>query len=423
MGFNRTDLQTSVITVLLGAVSAAAQTTSGAIQGTVLDPSGALIPSATVHLTNAFGLSKEIHSGSAGTFEFGRLVPGRYQLSVSADGFQLLQVSDAMVYAGKTTPETVVLQLPTEQQQVQVNDEGLALDTSSASNATAIVIKGKDLDAMSDDPDQLQDELNALAGPSAGPTGGQIYIDGFTGGQLPPKSSIREIRINQNPFSAQYDKLGYGRIEILTKPGTEKFHGSATINGNDSNFNSLNPFVTKEPPYYSTFLTGNASGALSKQSSWFASVFRRDNQSNSIVNAQLLDANGGTYNYSTAVSNPQSRLDISPRFDFQLGASNTLSIRYMYDRQKQTNSGVSQFALPEQAYNLTTQEHTLQVSDTQVLGPTIVTKSASSTQERAAIRLRKAPLRQSRFRVHLREGAITKELSGTTRIATSCRIT
>ena len=70
-----------------------------------------------------------------------------------------------------------------------------------------------------------QTDLQALAGPSAGPNGGQIYIDGFTGGQLPPKSSIREIRINQNPFSAEYDKLGYGRIEIFTKPGTDKYHG------------------------------------------------------------------------------------------------------------------------------------------------------------------------------------------------------
>jgi hypothetical protein len=47
----------------------------------------------------------------------------------------------------------------------------------------------------------------------------------FTAGQLPPKESIREIRINQNPFSAEFDKLGYGRIEVFTKPGTDKFHG------------------------------------------------------------------------------------------------------------------------------------------------------------------------------------------------------
>ena len=77
--------------------------------------------------------------------------------------------------------------------------------------------KDKDLEALSDDPDELSNELSALAGPSAGPNGGQIYIDGFTGGQLPPKSAIREIRINQNPFSAEFDKIGYGRIEILTK--------------------------------------------------------------------------------------------------------------------------------------------------------------------------------------------------------------
>ena len=122
------------------------------------------------------------------------------------------------------------------------------MSTSADNNASAIVIKGKDLDALSDDPDELQSELTALAGPAAGPNGAQIFIDGFTGGQLPPKSSIREIRINQNPFSAHYDKLGYGRIEILTKPGTDKVHGNLMVMGNDSAFNSLNPFVTKEPP-------------------------------------------------------------------------------------------------------------------------------------------------------------------------------
>ena len=58
-----------------------------------------------------------------------------------------------------------------------------------------------------------------------GPNGGQVYIDGFSNGQLPPKESIREIRINSNPFSAEFDQMGYGRIEILTKPGTDKLRG------------------------------------------------------------------------------------------------------------------------------------------------------------------------------------------------------
>jgi len=354
---------------------ACAQTPTGGIRGTVADPSGALIPSAQVTITNSNGFSKSVSSRDDGTFALDHLVPGRYAASITATGFASSTVADIPVYGGKTTPENLTLQLPVEQQQVQVNDQGLSVDTSADNNASAIVIKGKDLDALSDDPDEMQDELTALAGPAAGPNGGQIYIDGFTGGQLPPKSSIREIRINQNPFSAQYDKLGYGRIEILTKPGTDKFHGMFMFNGNDSAFNSLNPFVTNEPPYYSTFMVGSASGALTKKASWFANVFRRDDQSNSIINAELLNGTGSAYNYTQAVANPQSRLDVSPRFDFQLGANNTLTVRYMFDRQAETNSGVSQFALETQGYNVLNHENTLQVSDTQILSSNIVNET------------------------------------------------
>ena len=343
-----------------------AQTSTGTVRGTVTDPSGAAIPSADLVISNADGFSRKLKSGATGTYEVNRLVPGRYSLSVAAKGFTQTTIGDLMVYGDKTISKDVQLEIFVNQQ-VDVEGEGLGVSTSPDDNANSMVIKGQDLDALSDDPDDLQNELTALAGPSAGPSGGEIYIDGFSGGQLPPKSAIREIRINRNPFSAQYDKLGYGRIEILTKPGTDKFHGSLMINGNDNAFNSLNPFVTSEPSYYSTFLTGNASGSLNKSSSWFASVFRRDNQTNSIINAEL-----PTGNYTAAVSNPQTRLDVSPRFDFQLGEKNTLSVRYMFDRQTQTNSGVSGLSLQTQAYNVLNYENTLQISDTQVLSSKVV---------------------------------------------------
>ena len=290
---------------------------------------------------------------------------------MTAPGLALAQAQSVTVVAGRSTVQNLAL-IAVDQQNITVTEQGTGLDTSPDNNAGAIVIKGKDLDALSDDPDQLQDELNALAGPAAGPNGGEIYIDGFTGGQLPPKSSIREIRINQNPFSAEFDKLGYGRIEILTKPGTDHLHGMIMANGNDSAFNSLNTFVTSEPPYYSTFFLGNVSGSLSKNASWFLSGFRRDNNANSIINAQLLDSTGGSYNYAAAVANPQSRLDLSPRLDLQLTPNNTLTVRYMYDRQKSTNNGVSQFALQTQGYDTTNQENTLQVSDTQVLSARVI---------------------------------------------------
>ena len=352
-----------------------AQVQSGEVQGVVTDSSGALVPAATVVLSNNQGLSRTVRSGADGKFSLDHVVPGRYALAVTADGFARDLLSGVLVYSGRPTAQNVVLKVAADEEKVEVNSNALGVDTDPANNASALVIKGKDLDALSDDPDQLQDELTALAGPSAGPSGGQIYIDGFTGGQLPPKSSIREIRVNQNPFSAQYDKLGYGRIEILTKPGTDKFHGSVMINGNDSAFNSLNPFVTSEPPYYSTFAMANASGSLSKTASWFGSVFQRNNSSNSIVSAVVPDSAGNAVNYNAAVANPQSRLDISPRFDFQLGAKNTVSIRYMFDSQKQTNSGVTGLALQSQAYNVSNHENTVQISDTQILRNNLINEA------------------------------------------------
>jgi hypothetical protein len=348
--------------------------TTGVLKGVVTDPSGARVVKATVTAQAEDGSPATVQSGADGSYVFPQLAPGTYAIIVTTPGLALAQALSVTVDAGRSMVQNLAL-IAVDQQQITVSEQSAGLDTSPDNNAGAIVIKGKDLDALSDDPDELQDELNALAGPAAGPNGGEVYIDGFTGGQLPPKSSIREIRINQNPFSAEYDKLGYGRIEILTKPGTDHLHGMIMANGNDSAFNSLNTFVISEPPYYSTFFLGNVSGSLNKNASWFLSGFRRDNNANSIINAQLPDTTGGSYNYTAAVSNPQSRLDLSPRLDLQLTPSNTLTVRYLYDRQKSTNSGVSQFALDTQGYNTLNQENTLQVSDTQILGAKVINET------------------------------------------------
>jgi Carboxypeptidase regulatory-like domain len=352
-----------------------AQQAAGSLHGVATDPSGARVVKAVVTLQAADGTTKTVETGADGSYVFPQLAPRTYTITVAARGLALAEPQTVTVAAAHATQQNLALSIAVDQQQITVTEQGAGLDTSPDNNASSIVIKGKDLDALSDDPDQLQDELNALAGPAAGPNGGQIYIDGFSGGQLPPKSSIREIRINQNPFSAEFDKLGYGRIEILTKPGTNRLHGSVMASGNDSAFNSLNTFVTSEPAYYSTFFLGNLSGSFNSRSSWFFSGFRRDNNANSIINAQLLDPTGGTFNYSSAVPNPQSRMDLSPRLDLQLTPSNTLTVRYMYDRQKSTNNGVSQFALQAQGYDTLNQENTLQVSDTQVLSSKVINET------------------------------------------------
>src|SRR5262249_6230662 len=157
------------------------------------------------------------------------LVPGPWSVTVAKDGFASYANPAVIVVAGQPTTLEISLALAIREENVTVQSEAPALSLDPDNNAGAIVIKGKDLDALPDDPDELAGALQARAGPAAGPSGGQVFIDGFTGGRLPPKSSIREIRLNANPYSAEYDKLGFGRIEVFTKPGSDELHGEASF--------------------------------------------------------------------------------------------------------------------------------------------------------------------------------------------------
>ena len=247
------------------------------------------------------------------------------------------------------------------------------LSVQSENNASALVLKDKDLDALSDDPDELASQLQALAGPAAGPNGGEIYIDGFTGGQLPTKSSIREIRVNQNPFSAQYDKLGYGRIEIFTKPGTDQWHGQGMGMFNDSALNSRNPFVATEPGYHREFMDGSLGGPLSKKASIFIDGGRRDMAGNSIVSAVVLDSSLQQTPFSQAVPSPNTNTNLSSRLDYALTSNNTLTARYQLFDANSKNNGIGQFALASQGYGTQQTENNIQISDSQVLSPRAVT--------------------------------------------------
>jgi len=365
---------------LLTGFASLAQKTTGSLHGQVADPSGAIIPGASISLVGN-GKTLSTTSGSSGNYQFSNVPPGQYTLNTTIDGFTPYELQGVGVPAGSARTLNIQMTLAVEQQEVHVHAEGNTISTSPDSNANALVMKGKDLDALSDDPDELASEIQALAGPAAGPNGAQIYVDGFSGGEIPPKSSIREIRVNANPFSAEYDRLGYGRIEILTKPGTDKIRGHIFSRGNYSGFNAQNPILNanlspgqpliQEPSYYSYFINGNVGGPIRPGSSYFTNMFYRNIQNVEVVDAvnpasfSAAQPNGLTLNQP--VSNPQSRTDINPSIDLQLGKSNTLTVRYSFYRVLQTNDGVGQLALPEQGYNIHNEENQIQASDSMVL--------------------------------------------------------
>jgi Carboxypeptidase regulatory-like domain len=375
-----------VITVQPVSAQTATVAVTGTLRGQVADPSGAVIPQASLTVTSTAGASRIGTSDATGQYAIPGLAPGQYTVTVQAAGFSPFTSPPVRIAAGQTQHLDISLTIQMEQQQVQVSGDTPGVSVDPDNNVSAVVLTGKDLDALSDDPDELSNELTALAGPAAGPSGGQIYIDGFTGGQLPPKSAIRAIIINQNPFSAQYDSPGYGRIEILTKPGTDKLHGQLFMNANASVFNTSNPFVQNQPPYHTLQYDGNVSGALGKKASFFFSFDRRNIQANNIVNANVPyvpdpatcePVSGALVNTigtpcSLAVPYPQTRTDISPRIDYQLTPNQTLTVRYSYYQDTRTNSGVGSFVLPSQGYNSNEVENRIQISDSQVYGAKFV---------------------------------------------------
>src|SRR5580658_9914528 len=358
--------------------AAATPSATGTLRGQVTDPSGAAIADANVVMTPAAISSSPVtvQVNGQGLYEFKGLPAGQYSLTVVAQGFSVYENDNVVITTDQPLRLNVTMAIEVEQQKIQVSDTAPTVDVNPEGNAGAITISGKELEALPDDPDELLTDLQALAGPSAGPNGGQLYIEGFTAGELPPKSSIREIRINQNPFSSEYDKLGYGRIEVFTKPGSDKFHGQFLVNGNDSAFNSPNPFAGPEPGYDSTQFSGNVSGPISKKASFFFDAQRRNINDLQAVNAITLDPTTLTETpFIQAVPFPRHRTNLTPRLDYQLAKNNTLTVRYQYYRDTEDNEGIGLFNLPSQGYNSASTEHTLQISDTQVIGAKIVNET------------------------------------------------
>jgi hypothetical protein len=353
------------------AAEAAAQA-GGGLRGQVTDPSGAAVPAVTVTVIAPGGAALVAQTDEEGRYVFRNLPPGAYTVQILVKGFASFEKTGVAVSSGQVETVDAKLEVAVEKEEVTVTDTTTKVSTNPENNASALVIKGKDLEALSDDPDELASELQALAGPSAGPNGGQIYIDGFTGGQLPPKSAILEIRVNQNPFSAEYDRLGFGRVEITTKPAYAQYHGQFFVNGNASALNTRSPYAATIPPYHSEIFDGNFGGPLfkSKRASFFFDAQRRNIQDESIVSAEYLDPTTlAQVPYNTSMPHPQTRTELSPRVDFQLSNNNVLSVRYQFEQSKRTNDGVGQFNLVSLAYDTLDTENSLQLSDTQVISP------------------------------------------------------
>src|ERR1035437_8252398 len=342
------------------------------LRGQVTDESGAVIPGAKVTLNGCSGAVKSTVADNNGSYTFAGVPPGDYTVQAAAPELSQAQPEKVTLRAGSQSLN-LMLTVASISEKLTVQDaSGPALTTDSSNNASAVVLRAAALAALADDPDDLAADLAALAGPSAGPSGGSIFVDGFSGGQLPPKESIREIRNNQTPVSPEYDKLGYGKIEIFTKPGSDKYRGTAQWNFANDFWNTRNPYSPDKAPFLLNEFEGNAGGPLTKKSSFTLDAQRNMVDNGSITNAVTIDP--GTLQtklFTGILTRPGRFTNISPLVDYQLGQNNTLMLRYGITHSDVRDNVIGGFDLASRGYHSQFTNQTVQAADTALIGPAV----------------------------------------------------
>ena len=364
-----------LLVALLAAVAGFSQdiSSNAVLRGVVTDTSGASVPQAKVTISGPDGAEKTVDADGNGAYRFLGLASGDYSVVASAPQLALPAPARITLHAGVQVLN-LQLKVQTVVQTVTVQDDAPpTVSTDAANNASAVVMKGQDLESIADNPEDMLADLEALAGPSAGPNGGSVYVDGFSNGDLPAKESIREVRINSDPFSPEYDKLGYGRIEILTKPGADRFRGALNYNLGDDVWNARNPYSAEKAPLFLNEWENTISGPLGKRMSFALDANQNDVDNGSIINAvvlapQTLTASPFFQNYRTI----QRRTRLFPRIDYQLNQHVTLTFQYSFMHGDLQGTGMGGFDLVSRGYTLPYTTNTVQMMASVVEGPAIL---------------------------------------------------
>jgi hypothetical protein len=356
----------AVLLVMLSPATLAQQA-NGALKGTVTDQAGGLIVSARIILRDAKGAERKATSNSNGGFEFRSLPPGFYDLTAAAPGFDQFEEKRIEVRAGRTTPFDLQLNIASVEQSVTVDQKNLSTDADR--NADAVVLRERELEALPSDPDAFASALQALAGPPQGENGPQIKVDGFSNGQIPPKEAIREVRINQNPYSAENEFPGWGGIEIFTQPGSDKFHGGGGFQFNDESLNSRNPYSAVRAPYQQRSFSGNLTGPIkTKRASFSLFMARNANDTNSLINATILDElTLRPVQFNQTIVTPQVSTNFTGRADLKVNKQHTLVGSFEYNQFSQARQGIGGFALPSRTYRGDRRYYGLQLTETTIL--------------------------------------------------------
>lgn len=336
----------------------------GSLAGRVLDPSGASIGEALVTLEGSDGHA-EARTASDGSFVFPDLRQGRYVVRVSAPGFD---ASEHSVTVGEAPAEqTIELALEEQIQQLEVRAEATPGPPDPANNANQVEMTGTELQKLPTlDGDVIETLRTFLDGGSFGGDGGGLVVDGVETAKLGVSpSAIQEIRINKDPYSAEYSRPGSSRIEVITKKGADELHGQINLRARDYRLDARNAFASERPRQQRRAVEGNVVGPLGgggRHSFVVSGEHDRDREA-ALVFASTPDG----LLRQTAIA-PEIETEVSARWDFHPSYEQALSLRYEYERETAENAGVGGFTLLEGASDEREAGHGVYWSYRRVLG-------------------------------------------------------
>jgi len=327
-------LASALLTVPVGAVEAQRPTAGGDLTVTVQDETLGRLVHAVVTLAGAAGFEVTRAVDERGVATFLDLTPGLYTLVASAEAFQpLTRAFEVKPGANEATMRLSVAIA----EEITVDAE----DAASRRDGFTTALTPEEIDALSDDPDEMADQLAEMAGPGA-----QIFVDGFEGGRLPPKDQIQQIRFRRNAFAAEYHDAGRVRVEIITRPGVGAWRGRANVGFRDASLNARDAFARVVGPEQRRRYLFNLGGPLRQgQTSISMSVDGLAAHSSEPILART-----PVGEVSDLVRQTTDNLNVTLRLDHGLGEGSQIRTEFSRRSSDRRNLGVGEFNLADRAY-------------------------------------------------------------------------
>ncbi len=325
----------------------------------VVDQQGAGIPAAVVRVTPSDeSVPVEQAADERGVATLPALAPGLVHLHVESQGFASFDGNLTLRRGGNT--QTVTLAIAGLQEQVLVSDT--AIDDRRGNSLTT-TLEQDEIDQLSDDPDELQAQLEEMTGGA----GAVFQVDGFRGGRLPPRDQIRQIRFRMNSFSADNHDAGRVQVEIITKPGLTAWNGNANTGWRTGALDARNAFSpTRTPEQFRRFNTGLRGPLIKNRTSLRINVDGNRSFDSGTIVAQLPDGR-----VADLVRRPIDQTNVTVGIEHGINKFQTLRVEFRRSDAENRNLGVGDFNLAERAFTRTHGEDQVRAALQSIIGKSL----------------------------------------------------